>query len=162
MPTGLLRVSNDQVMLHPDEEVQARIRLVFEKFDQLGTARAVQRYLRQEQLLLPSRPLRGPAPHEIHWAPARMSLVLSILNNPAYAGTYVYGRSTTDPSRHRPSHPSSGIIRRTIDDYEGGFSSTLLPGFSGPESSVLLVNLPPSVPSPLWCSLFGFRFSNAF
>jgi hypothetical protein len=44
----------------------------------------------------------------------------------------------------------------------GVFSSTLLPGFSGPESSVLLVNLPPSVPSPLWCSLFGFRFSNAF
>jgi DNA invertase Pin-like site-specific DNA recombinase len=115
LPTGLLRVSNEQVILHPDEEVQARIQLVFEKFDQLATARAVQRYLLQEQLLLPSRPLRGPTPHEIHWAPARMSLVLSILNNPAYAGTYVYGRHTTDPSRHRPSHPSSGIICRTID-----------------------------------------------
>ena len=44
----------------------------------------------------------------------------------------------------------------------GVFSSTLLPGFSGPESSVLFVNLPPSVPSPLWCSLVGFRFSSAF
>jgi hypothetical protein len=44
----------------------------------------------------------------------------------------------------------------------GVFSSTLLPGFSGPESSVLLVDLPPSVPSPLWCSLVGLRFSSAF
>jgi hypothetical protein len=44
----------------------------------------------------------------------------------------------------------------------GVFSSTLLPGFSGPESSVLLVDLPPSVPSPLWCSLVGLWFSSAF
>ena len=117
LPAGLLRTSNEQVIIHPDEEVQARIRLVFEKFDQLGTARAVQRYLRQEEFLLPSRPLRGPAPHEMHWAPARMSLILSILNNPAYAGTYVYGRHTKDPSRRRPSHPSSGIIRRSIDQW---------------------------------------------
>lgn len=117
LPTGLLRTSNEQVILNPDEEVQARIRLVFEKFDQLGTARAIQRYMRQEELLLPSRPLRGPAPHETQWAPARMSLILSILKNPAYAGTYVYGRSTRDPRRHRPLHPGSGVIRRPIDQW---------------------------------------------
>ena len=34
-------------------------------------------------------------------------------------------------------------------------SSTLLPGFIGPESSVLPVNLPPSAPSPLRVLLFG-------
>ena len=39
----------------------------------------------------------------------------------------------------------------------GIFSSALLPGFSGPESSVLFVDLPPSVPSPLWC--IPLRFS---
>jgi len=115
LPVGLLRASNEHVVRHPDEEIQARIRLVFEKFDQLGTARAVQRYLRHEELLLPSRPLRGAGPHQVQWTPARNSVILGILNNPAYAGTYVYGRHTTDPSRHRPSHPSSGIIRRTID-----------------------------------------------
>jgi hypothetical protein len=40
----------------------------------------------------------------------------------------------------------------------GVFSSALLPGFSGPESSVLLVDLPPSVPSPLWCIPLRFGF----
>ena len=34
-------------------------------------------------------------------------------------------------------------------------SSTLLPGFIGPESSVLPVNLPPFAPSPLRVLLFG-------
>ncbi len=115
LPVGLFRVSDNEVIFNPDEEIQARIRMVFEKFDQLGTARAVQRYLRDEELLLPSRPLRGPQPHQVYWRSARNSVILGILNNAAYAGTYVYGRHTTDPSRHRASRPSSGTIRRTID-----------------------------------------------
>jgi len=38
------------------------------------------------------------------------------------------------------------------------FSSTPLPGFIGPESSVLSVNLPPSGPYPLRVLLIGFGF----
>jgi len=38
------------------------------------------------------------------------------------------------------------------------FSSALLPGFSGPESSVLSVDLPPSDPSPLRVLLIGLVF----
>jgi len=37
-------------------------------------------------------------------------------------------------------------------------SSTLLPGFTGPESSVLSVNLPPSGPYPLRVLLIGIGF----
>ena len=40
----------------------------------------------------------------------------------------------------------------------GVLSSTLLPGFTGPESSVLSVNLPPFVPKPR----FGFAFAVRF
>jgi hypothetical protein len=44
-------------------------------------------------------------------------MVLAILKNPAYAGTYVYGRQTKDPTRRKAGHPYSGIIRRPIDEW---------------------------------------------
>jgi DNA invertase Pin-like site-specific DNA recombinase len=117
LPVGLSRLPTSEVILHPDEEIQVRIRLVFKKFEELRSARAVRRYLREKELLLPSRPLRGPAPHEVYWQSARTSMVLSILKNPAYAGAYVHGRQTVEPRRRKPSHPSSGIVRRAIDQW---------------------------------------------
>lgn len=81
-----------QIALAPDEEVQARIQLVFPKFRELQSARAVMRYLRRNDLHLPLRPLIGPAPHELVWREATSARVRNVLHNPAYAGAYVYGR----------------------------------------------------------------------
>jgi len=117
LPIGLYRLPSGEVILNPDEEVQERIRLVFDKFREFGSARAVLRYLRRVGLPLPSRPLRGPAPHPVHWQAASSSRVLTILKNPAYAGAYVYGRRTTDPARRRPGHPNSGIMLRPMDQW---------------------------------------------
>jgi len=117
LPVGLFRLHTGEVILHPDEEVQARLQLVFEKFPELKTARAVLRYLRRKNLLLPARPLRGPAPHEMVWQPARSSMVLAILKNPAYAGAYVYGQNALDPTKRKTGHPYSGRFRRAIDDW---------------------------------------------
>ncbi len=89
LPGGLVRLPGGEVSLHPDEEVQARIRMVFQKFRELGTAAAVVRFLRTADLPVPARPLRGPTPHPVTWQPARTSMVLGILKNPAYAGAYV-------------------------------------------------------------------------
>jgi DNA invertase Pin-like site-specific DNA recombinase len=117
LPVGLLRLRDNEVVFHPDEEVHSRIHLVFQKFRELGTARAVVRYLQQENLWLPSRPLLGPAPHEIIWQSARTSAVLGILKNPAYAGAYVYGRSLRDPTRRKPGHPDSGTVHLPIEQW---------------------------------------------
>jgi len=117
LPVGLNRLPDGTVILHPDEEVQARIRLVFQKFRDLGTAKGVVRYLQQENLMMPIRPLKGPAPHEVLWKPARSSAVLGILKNPAYAGTYVYGRHTHDPTRRQPGRPHTGIVSLPIDKW---------------------------------------------
>jgi hypothetical protein len=40
-----------------------------------------------------------------------------MLKNPAYAGAYVYGRATQDPTRRRPGRSHSGIIRRQPADW---------------------------------------------
>ena len=63
LPVGLARGFGGEVILNPDEEVQARIRLVFEKFREIRSAGGVMRYLQTVGLPLPARPLRGPAPN---------------------------------------------------------------------------------------------------
>ena len=101
LPAGLAYARSDAVIRHPDEEVQARLQLVFAKFAELGSARAVMRYLCAHHLPLPVRPLLGPAPHEVLWREANAARVRHILQNPAYAGAYVYGRRRPDPVRRR-------------------------------------------------------------
>ena len=62
LPVGLARGPAGEVILNPDEEVQARIRLVFEKFRDIRSAGGVMRYLRAAHLPLPACPRVGPAP----------------------------------------------------------------------------------------------------
>lgn len=55
------------VTFNPDEAVQERLRLVLAKFRELRSAKAIIRHLRHGKLLLPVRPLHGPAPHDVVW-----------------------------------------------------------------------------------------------
>ena len=96
LPAGLAQDRSGHISLAPDEEVQARLHLVFAKFRELQSARAVMRYLRRNDLHLPVRPLIGPAPHKLAWREATSARVRHVLHNPAYAGAYVYGRRMID------------------------------------------------------------------
>ncbi|MGO8908603.1 MAG: recombinase family protein, partial [Bradyrhizobium sp.] len=106
-PAGLAHDRSGAIILNPDEEVQARLHLVFAKFLELQSARAVMRYLRTHHLPLPVRPLLGPGPHEVVWREADGARVRSILQNPAYAGAYVYGRRRQEPNRRKPGARSA-------------------------------------------------------
>ncbi len=108
LPAGLVQDRFGQIALVPDEEVQARIHLVFAKFRELQSARSVMRYLRRNDLHLPVRPLIGPAPHELVWRAATSARVRNVLHNPAYAGVYVYGRRAVSArGRGTGSRPAS-------------------------------------------------------
>src|ERR1700731_1199859 len=108
LPAGLIHNHDGGVTFNPDEEVQERLRLVFAKFRELRSAKAVMRYLRRGNLLLPVRPLHGPAPHDVVWRAADSARVILILKNPAYAGAYVYGRRWQDPMRRQSGSSRSG------------------------------------------------------
>ncbi|MXN53179.1 recombinase family protein [Shinella sp. AETb1-6] len=118
LPAGLAHGPAGQIILNPDEEVQARLSLVFSKFRELGSARAVMRYLQKENLPLPMRPLRGPAPHEVVWQEASNPRVLSILHNPGYAGAYVYGRRRLHGGRLRQDVYRPRTVKVPIEDWE--------------------------------------------
>jgi len=94
-PTGLVLDPTGQIVLDPDEQVQHTIRLVFDTFERVGAALGVVQYFAANHLSIPTRHY-GRARHgQLTWRPLDHGRVLAILHNPAYTGTYVYGRTKT-------------------------------------------------------------------
>lgn len=110
LPTGYVRRLGGEVILDPDEQVQHVVRLIFRKFEELGTLNAVLRYLVQHHIELGIRVRSGPDVGELAWhRPNRMTLQ-NLLKHPIYAGAYAYGRRQVDPQRKVPGHPSRGRV----------------------------------------------------
>ncbi|NTV62943.1 MAG: recombinase family protein [Oscillochloris sp.] len=94
-PVGFVLDPLGRVVLDPDEEVQAAVRLVFSLFAQHGSALAVVQAFQEQHLRFPMRQWGKRHGGELVWAPLTHSRVLAVLHNPAYTGTYVYGRTQT-------------------------------------------------------------------
>ena len=92
LPVGLAYNDGDEVVFDPDRSVVDAIRLVFDRFRRMGSAKAVVKWMHRENIELPSRARSGPAHGELHWTLPRQPQVSRILSNPRYAGAYVYGR----------------------------------------------------------------------
>src|SRR3984885_390178 len=94
VPIGYVKGSDDRIEKDPDARVGSTLALIFRKFAELGSVRQVYFWLDRQQIQLPV--VRGPEQmREVVWQPARYHAVLSVLNNPVYAGAYAYGRSKT-------------------------------------------------------------------
>ena len=79
MAAGLAHDRGGTIILNPDEEVQARLNLVFAKFRELQSARRVKGFLRTSGLPLPVRPVLGPSPHDVVWRDADSARVRGVL-----------------------------------------------------------------------------------
>jgi hypothetical protein len=106
-------------MLNPDEEVQARIRLVFEKFRDIRSASGVMRSLRAAHLPLPARPRVGPAPRR-GWsgnqhAPQPSSIFSTIQ---PMLGPMSMGVSSLTLHVALKPHPRGGRILQPIDKWD--------------------------------------------
>lgn len=98
LPIGLVRDELGVVHKDPNREVQARVDLVFQTFGQVRSACKVLRMFNEQELLLPRRDRFG----DIVWRKPSVAAILSMLKNPAYAGTFVYGRTRTIRSGPAP------------------------------------------------------------
>jgi DNA invertase Pin-like site-specific DNA recombinase len=112
LPTGYIRDSDGIAQFDPDESIQDRIRLVFTKFLELGSAQKVVRFLVRNRLKVPRRQMSGPRIGEIVWKEPCICAMRSILKNPAYAGAFAYGRRTVEVTRKIPGHPGTGRLHQ--------------------------------------------------
>lgn len=108
VPAGYVRTDDDRIEMHPDRRVQQAVRGLFESFQMLGSARQVLLHYQKEQLELPSEHLGDTI-----WVKPTYSRILAILNNPTYAGTFVYGRHRRE--RKNGGH-QSGYRRKQLRD----------------------------------------------
>jgi DNA invertase Pin-like site-specific DNA recombinase len=109
LPVGLVHDEAGRVVMDPDREVQGAVRQVFEGFARHGSAGAVVRHFRDNGLRFPRRAYGGVWAGRLIWGRLSHARVLSILNNPGYAGAYVFGRH-----RRCPSVAGDGSVRSTV------------------------------------------------
>ena len=115
--------------LDPDRRLQEVIRLVFQKFRELGSARQVLLWMASQNIQFPY-PSNGRTLTSFEWRPIRYRNVISILKNPFYAGVYAYGKSekrtTIVDGRARKSYghrKPMGTWEVFIQDHHEGYIS---------------------------------------
>jgi DNA invertase Pin-like site-specific DNA recombinase/predicted DNA-binding transcriptional regulator AlpA len=79
-----------EVLFHPDEAVTHTIRMVFDRFAEMGSARQVWLWFRSQQLRFP---LSSALLEGIRWVTPTYTKIHQVLTNPVYAGVYAYGKS---------------------------------------------------------------------
>src|SRR5208283_3765416 len=108
VPTGYLRLPSGEVVLDPDEEVQASVRAVFDSFMRTGTTHGVLRDLVGRGIQIGIRRRTGLDRGKLEWHRPHREMIAHMLRNPTYAGAYAYGRRRVDPRRQQPGRPASG------------------------------------------------------
>ena len=118
VPPGYVRTQSGGVDLDPDEQVRDVVRLIFDKFDELGTACAVFRYLVRHEIRLGLRPHLGPDRGRLEWRPPSRTLLFRILHHPIYSGTYAYGFRPEEDGSDGPGVTDVGRALDPAGDWE--------------------------------------------
>ena len=105
LPTGLVYDEAGNVVLDPDSQIRETIAYFFETFSRVGSGCQTVKVFRNEDLRFPSRLRNGDA---TIFRPLTASTAMRMLNNPRYAGAYVYGRR-----RYRRAADGKKKIQRT-------------------------------------------------
>ena len=112
---GYVRTADDRLEKTPDVRVREAIELVFRKFNELGSARRLYFWLSTEKIQLPT--VIDGTGSAVRWQVPRYHSLLSLLQNPVYAGAYAYGRTRTQVHLAQGRKQVSRIRRRTPADW---------------------------------------------
>jgi DNA invertase Pin-like site-specific DNA recombinase len=118
LPTGLVRLADKRVVKDPDQQIRHVIALVLATFEELGSCYRVLRYCKQQDIRLPRRHVSSSAPRDILWCKPSESAIRGIITNPAYAGAFVHGQRTSEPTRQRPGRRTPAMVRRPMAEWQ--------------------------------------------
>ena len=111
LPPGYCCNEIGQIEMDPDERVSGVIRLLFDKFQELGSARQVLLWAQDQALQLPITRRNNSSVCKIEWRPAAYHTVLQILRHPVYACAYVFGRTTQRTCQRAPKFPQKWAVK---------------------------------------------------
>lgn len=92
VPVGYVWPQDTGLTIDPDRRVQDAIRAVFRLYERHGSARQVMMHMQREGVLFP-RPADAKQLTSIIWRAPCYRNIISVLQNPFYAGAYAYGKS---------------------------------------------------------------------
>ncbi len=95
-PIGYVRRPSGEITLDPDEQVQQVVRLIFRKFDEVGTLNGVLRYLVRHDIQLGVRVRIGANPWRFGMA---LSQSVTQAESPKKSGLCRYIRLWSSPNR---------------------------------------------------------------
>jgi DNA invertase Pin-like site-specific DNA recombinase len=117
LPVGYVWSATGEIQFDPDEQVQQVVRLIFRKFEDLGTLGGLVRYLAQQQIQVGVRVREGPGKGELVWRRPNRATLQMMLKHPLYAGSYVYGLRQEDPRRKQAERPRTGRVVMNRDEW---------------------------------------------
>ncbi len=91
LPPGYVLDGGDKPVKDPDARVREGIELVFAKFREVKTVRQTMLWFRSNRVELPANKPRGGKYRVVFQLPT-LSFIRAVLENPFYAGAYVWGR----------------------------------------------------------------------
>ena len=112
---GYIRTPDDRLEKTPDTRVREAIDLVFRKFKELGSARRLFFWLCAEKIQIPA--VIDGIGNAVRWRTPRYHSLLSLLQNPVYAGAYAYGRTRTEVHLSQGRKQVSRTKRRAPADW---------------------------------------------
>ena len=92
LPVGFVYDNSDKIVIDPDRQVKEAVEHLFSTFKRAGSAYAVVKHFRENNLEFPVHVQSG---REIIWKPLYHHRVLQVLHNPRYTGTFVFGQTKT-------------------------------------------------------------------
>ena len=117
VPIGYIRRPSGEICFDPDEQAQTVVKLIFRKFEELGTLNAVLRYLVKHHIQVGVRATTGLNKGELEWRRPNRPTLQNLLKNPSYTGAYAYGRKQIDPRRQKAGHPGTGRVVKPAEEW---------------------------------------------
>ena len=91
IPAAYIITNDNKCEMNPNQRIQDVTHLMFQKFRELGSANQLALWLRKEKIEIPIRRRK----EEIIWKLPSSAIITDLINNPIFAGAYVFGRTET-------------------------------------------------------------------